>query len=146
MNKLACLVIKNTYVQKTQRRNPSPQHLHSELQPTSSANAGGLGHLRSVPVRVRRDLHLLAQRPNGHGLPAADLLHLGKELCGGPGRVHVGGNVCVVHGALLEDSDAVVIRANGVMGVFERCGNVAVGVDLDARLSDSVSDGALVWR
>ena len=104
------------------------------LQTTGSANAAGFRHLCGVPVRVCRDLHLLAQRPNGHRLPAADLLHLGKELCGGLGWVHVGGDVGIVDGALLENADAVVIRANGVMGVLERCRNVAIGVDLDARL------------
>ena len=98
------------------------------LQTASSTDLASLTDLLGITVGVRGALHLLAQLPDVHVLPAADPLHLGEKLGRGLGRVHVGGNVGVESGALLEDADAVVVRADGVMGVVERLGNLLVGV------------------
>lgn len=128
----------------TNRRNPpfypcplctaqeTSPHRHSD--PSSLANLGGLRHPLGIAVRVSRDLDLLAELADSHGLPARDALHLGKELVGGARGVHVGGDVGVVDGALLEDADAVVVGADGVVRVLERGGHLFVGVDLDAGL------------
>lgn len=84
-------------------------------------------------------MHLLAKLADVHRLPAADLLHLGEELSGGAGRVHVSGDVGVVDSTLLEDADAVVVVADGVMGVLQGLGDLAVGIDQEVGLSSLLS-------
>ena len=106
---------------------------------TSRTDLVGLANLGGISVGVSRYLHLLAKLSDGHGLPAADLLHFGKELLCGQGSVHIGSDVGVVHGALLEDADAVVVGTDGVVGVVERLGDVLVGVDEDVGLHGGVS-------
>lgn len=104
------------------------------LQSPSRANLLSSGDTLRIPIRIRRDLHLLAKLADIHCLPAADILHLGKELGGGTCRVHICGDIGVVNSALLEDADAVVVVADGIMRVVEGRGDLAVGIDQDVRL------------
>lgn len=104
------------------------------LQSTSSADLLSSRHTLRIPIGIGRDLDLLAKLADIHRLPAADVLHLGKELGGRAGRVHVSSDVGVVDRTLLEDADAVVVGADGIMGVFERLGDLAVGIDQDVGL------------
>lgn len=98
------------------------------------ADLGRLGDALAIALGIGRDLDLLAELADVHSLPAGDALHLGEELGGRPGRVHVGGDVRVVDGALLEDADAVVVAAHAVVRVVERFRDVLVGEDADVGL------------
>lgn len=80
------------------------------------------------------DLHLLAQLPDCHGLPALDLLHVLEEQARGTFSVHIASDVLVVPGALLEDADGVVVGANTVMLDLHRLRNGLVGEDFDGGL------------
>ena len=122
---------------------PSPEV--SALQSTSSADLLSSRHTLGITIGISRDLDLLAKLADIHRLPAADVLHLGEELSGGAGRVHVGSDVGVVDSTLLEDADAVVVVADGVMGVLQGLGDLAVGIDQEVGLSPismSINTGA----
>jgi hypothetical protein len=47
------------------------------------------------------------------------------------GGIHVSRNIGVVHGTLLEDTDAVVIRANSVVGVVEGGRDTPISINQD---------------
>lgn len=108
--------------------------MYSLRDTTSLADSLGLLDALSVAVGVGRDLDGLAELADVHGLPAADADHLVEELTGGAGGVHVGGDVGVEGGALLEDADAVVVAAHLVVRVVQGLGNCLVGVDEDVGL------------
>lgn len=109
-------------------------HEGKSLQTTSLANLGSSTDLLSIAVRVSRALDSLAELSDGHGLPAADALHLGEELTGGAAGVHVALDVLVDGGALLEDADGVVVGADAVVVVLEGGGDGPVGVHDDGGL------------
>lgn len=104
------------------------------LQPGGGADGAGLPRVLAVGGRDGRDLHLLAQHGDVHGLPAADAGHLLQEQAGGAGGVHVALDALVVDGALLEDADAVVVGAAAVVGVAEGRRHDLVGEALQLRL------------
>lgn len=110
------------------------------LNATSIANLLSLSNTLSIASRISRALHLLAEGSNSHRLPATNVLHLLEELRSRLGGIHISGNVGVVHGALLEDTNAVMVRANSVVGVVEGGGDSLVGVDQDARLEELLVD------
>lgn len=103
----------------------------TDLNAASIANLLSLRNTLSIASRISRALHLLAKGSNSHRLPAANVLHLLEELSSRLGGVHISRNVRVVHGALLEDTNAVVVRAHSVVGVVEGFGDILVGVDQD---------------
>lgn len=79
------------------------------LQSPSRANIRSLSLTLRIPIRISRDLHLLAQRPNIHSLPTINVLHLSEELGRRLRGVHVGCDVGVVGCTLLEDAHAVIV-------------------------------------
>lgn len=107
-------------------------YFSKHLQTTGLADVGGEADLLGVAVGVGRALHLLAEGADGNVLPAADALHLGKELAGRAGGVHAALDVLVDGGALLEQADRVVVGADAVVGVLEGLGHGVVGVHDDA--------------
>lgn len=111
----------------------------THLNTTSLANFLGFSDTLSIASRISRALHLLAKGSNSHRLPAANVLHLLEELGGRLGGIHISGDIGVEHGALLEDTDAVVVRANSVVGVVQGAGDIPVGVDQDVGLLRIVS-------
>lgn len=81
----------------------------SNLDTTGLANVLSISSTGSIAIRVSRNLYFLAQGTNRHRLPSTDTLHLLEELSSRLGGIHVRGNVGIVHGALLENANAVVV-------------------------------------
>jgi hypothetical protein len=124
---------KNLLVRITPRYNKAyPQDTH--LDTTSIANLLSLSNTLSIASRISRALNLLAKGSNSHRLPAANALHLLEELGSRLGGIHISGDIRVEHGALLEDTDTVVVRANSVVGVVQGARDSLVGVDQDVGL------------
>lgn len=98
------------------------------LQTASPAELGSLGNVLAVAVGVAGALDLLAKGADVHVLPVLDALHLGVELAGGAGGVHVTLDVLVDGSTLLEEADGVVVGADGVVGELHGLGDALVGV------------------
>lgn len=109
----------------------SQSDLKKHSKPTSLTNLLSLRNLLSVPRRISRTLNLLAQSPNIHTLPPTDTLHFLEELPSRLTRIHISRNVLIEHRALLEDTDAIVVRAYRVVRVFQGLGDAAIRVDED---------------
>lgn len=85
----------------------------------------------AIASRISRALHLLAKGSNCHRLPTTDAFHPLEELSSRFGGIHVSRNIGIVHGTLLEDTDAVVIRANSVVGVVEGGRDTPISINQD---------------
>lgn len=121
---------------------PHGSQASTPLQTASLANLGGSRHKLIIPVRVSRPLDTLAKRANSHGLPALDALHLGEELARRASRVHVTLDILINRGALLEEADAVVVRADAVVRQFQGFRNSTVGVHDEAGLYSTKEQSA----
>ena len=101
---------------------------------SSRADGASLGGVLLVGSGDSRLLDVLAQSGDVHGLPARDGLHALVELRGRASGTHVAGDVGVNGGTLLEDTNAVVVRASTVIGVVDGGRDSSIGKDLQAGL------------